>query len=370
MESLYHLNGKSFLKAELLNYAQNQLQRSDKTVWEKELFSFIKEWFNQSISITVRSSGSTGKSKEIKLLKRNMRLSAMKTIRFFDLGKGQNALLCLPVRYIAGKMMVIRAFEAGMNLITIKPESAPDLSGIKKIDFAAMTPHQVKSLLSKRLWVAYIRKLIVGGEAVGAELSNQVTKCSVTAYETYGMTETMSHVALREITADYPIPFRALPGVRFSTDERNCLRIEVDFLSSSIQTNDIVELISETSFIYKGRNDFIINTGGIKLNPEKMESDLQKATGIEVIVSSVPDKKYGEKVILVFSSRISHAEIEHIQRHFASDNIYCFVKNYTVIKNIPKTANGKTDRIALGQILTDERFVSESAFKIFNRNLL
>jgi len=361
MEALYYLNDSIFTKAQLIDYSKEQLQRNDSATWEKYLFSFIIQWFNETTTIKTTTSGSTGQPKEIKLLKSNMKISAAKTIDFFELAKGQRALLCLPVRYIAGKMMVVRAFEAEMNLINIKPESTPDMSQINAIDFAAMTPHQVKSLLTKELSLTKIKKIIIGGEAIGTELGNQIKEIPIEAYETYGMTETMSHVALRKITGNYPTPFKALPGVQFSTDNRDCLHIEADFLPEPVQTNDIVELISDTSFIFKGRNDFIINSGGIKLNPEKIEHEIRKTTGADVILSSVSDEKIGDKAILVFSSKQSDEQLKIIQELLASDTKTSLIKNYMIIDDLPKTETGKTDRLALHKRLkkkkgTDKRF--------------
>jgi O-succinylbenzoic acid--CoA ligase len=364
MGALYYLNDRTFTKAQLIDYSKEQLQKELAT-WEKDLFSFIIQWFNETTTIKTTTSGSTGQPKEIKLLKSNMKISAAKTIDFFELTKGQAALLCLPVQYIAGKMMVVRAFEAGMNLIAIKPESTPVMSQINAIDFAAMTPHQVRSLLTKELLLTKIKKIIIGGEAIGTELCNQIKEIPIEAYETYGMTETMSHVALRKITGNHPTPFKALPGVQFSTDDRNCLHIEADFLPEPVQTNDIVELISNTSFIFKGRNDFIINSGGIKLNPEKIEYDIKNTTGADVILSSVSDKKIGEKAILVFSSKQSDKQLKIIQELLASDTKTRLIKNYMIIENLPKTETGKTDRMALKQVLTERNAGAGKEIKSF-----
>lgn len=285
------LNGK--------HCSERDFQTLQENFPDPDLVKFVQEWFDDSFFITAFTSGSTGAPKKILLKKQHMVNSAMLTAKFFGLSDTTTALLCLPVNYIAGKMMVVRAFVTGLNLITVKPSSNP-LKGITTgIDFIAMTPHQMYHSLNEVQQLG-IKKIIVGGSELTFELEQQVKYFTTEIYETYGMTETCSHIALRKVNGTDPgAYFNAVDGVSFRKDEKDCLVIDAPAVSGNIViTNDVVELAGPHRFRLLGRTDNVINTGGIKVFPETVEKKIRKFISLPFFIGSLPDPALSEKVVL------------------------------------------------------------------------
>ncbi len=274
------------------------------TDFEKEVVVFLKNWFSDSSTVEVKTSGSTGKPKTIVLKKKRMIKSAELTLRFFGLKAGDKALLCLPLRSIAGKMMVVRAVVGGLNLLLVRPSRNPLKQMSARISFSAMTPMQVETVLEETpKQISLIDTLIIGGAEVSSELERNLSQYEVRAYSTFGMTETITHIAVRELNKS--TVFTGLPDVRFSVDKDDCLMIKAPHLKeASLKTNDIVELKSETEFLWKGRKDNVINTGGIKIIAEDVESLLKDVFSHTCYyVTSKKDKLLGEKIVVVVESQ-------------------------------------------------------------------
>ena len=273
--------------------------------WEEALFVFLEKWLDESDTIQAQTSGSTGVPKKLELKKEQMIASARLTNQFFDLQKEDTVLLCLSTNYIAGKMMIVRALVGQLHLIAIEPASYPIIN--KSVKFAAMVPMQVETLLSSTEGLevmSYIDKLIIGGSATSALLETKLQNISTNCYATYGMTETVSHIALRKINgADSSNEYRALKGVRFKQDERDCLVIHAPHLQvEPFITNDIVILKNSMCFEWIGRFDNVINSGGVKLFPETIEKKISSFIAQRFYITSRKDEKLGEKVVLVIES--------------------------------------------------------------------
>ena len=268
---------------------------------DPELYDFLEKWFDGRDFIVGHTSGSTGKPKEIRLAKADMRVSARLTNSFFRLGSGSVFLLCLSVGYIAGKMMVVRALEAGGELQVLNISSSPlrDWSGVA--DLAAMVPLQVEETLNREETAEKlkgIRQLLIGGAPVSRLLEKRLGEFPSECFVTYGMTETVSHVALRRLNGG-PV-YTALGKVSFSTDLRGCLVIHAPHLSGGrYVTNDLVKLQDSRHFEWIGRYDHIINSGGIKLSPEAIEVRLADRIPQRFFISSRPDERLGERVVLL-----------------------------------------------------------------------
>ena len=270
-----------------------------KEVVSSAFCGFLESWFDADDFVIGHTSGSTGKPKEIHLLKSDMLQSARATNKFFGLDSGSRLLLCLSPDYIAGKMMIARAIEAGADIVEELPSNRP-LEGYsgQPFDFVAVVPSQARYLVEHSDRLQYVRTMIVGGGAVPDSLRLALADRGVNAYSTYGMTETCSHVALAKIDKELR-PFRALPSFSFSTDERGCLVIDAPQMSfCRIVTNDIVELIDSTSFYWKGRYDNVINTGGIKVFPEEIERKIAPLLDCRFYIASRLSEKWGEEIIL------------------------------------------------------------------------
>ena len=335
----FKLNGVSYSQENLFNYAQELTGKSN---FEQQIGVFIIDWLSDENLITVNTSGSTGKPKSILLQKQQMVNSAVATGDFFELKPSCKALLCLPCDYIAGKMMLVRAMILGWELDCVEPNTKPLAEIDETYDFCAMIPLQVQNSLDE---LSLIKKLIIGGAAVSYNLRNQIKGIPTQAFETYGMTETITHIAVRRITGDTETTFTALPSVYFKQDKRNCLVIKADKVSNNeIITNDVVTLVSKTKFNWLGRFDNVINSGGIKLNPETLESKLAAYISNSFFVASIPSVTLGQKLILVLEGETNmHLLLKTIQ---ASSTL----KKHELPKEIhtlPKfswTENGKIQR--------------------------
>ncbi|SHJ19966.1 AMP-binding protein [Flavobacterium haoranii] len=263
--------------------------------FEKQIGNFLLDWLDNKDFIETETSGSTGKPKLIKMQKQAMVNSAIATGNFFDLHPGNKALHCLPTKYIAGKMMLVRAIILGLEIDLVNPAGKMFSKLHTEYDFAAMVPLQVENNLEN---LQHIKKLIIGGVAPSVELVKRIKKLpSTKIYETYGMTETITHIAAKEIGKSY---FKLMEGVSISLNDKDCLVINAPRISEeAIVTNDLVEIKSKNQFKWLGRIDNVINSGGIKIIPEVIEEKLSNKIQEKYFIASKPDNKLGEKVILV-----------------------------------------------------------------------
>lgn len=280
--------------------------------WHNSIYYFLKNWLDETDFILANTSGSTGKPKTIMLSKQSMMNSAKMTNQFFGLTDKSTALLCLPASYIAGKMMIVRALEGGFNLITVEPAANPFDNIETTIDFAAITPYQLFHSIES-LKKNHVAKIIVGGSPVTSKLENSCQEIPTELYETYGMTETCSHIALRRFNGnEKPDYFSILPGITIRTDERGCLVVRAPhLLEDEIITNDIVEMHAHTAFKWLGRADSVINTGGVKVHPEQIERKLQNGIPFNYFITSLPDEILENKVVLVIESKAYDGQEEN-----------------------------------------------------------
>lgn len=343
------------------------------------LSAFLAEWKNSADSVLVHTSGSTGRPKPMWAEKQKMRNSARITCDFLGLQPGDTALLCMPLDYIAGKMVVVRSIERQLRLIVVKPSNHP-LAYIDEIPtFAAMVPSQVYCSLQvpeEREKLAQIRHLIIGGGAITHELqtalnvlyheqqtistdnhpshshSHSLTplpfhsfaSCSGTVWSTYGMTETLSHIALRRLNgpdaSEWYTPFES---VRLSLNSDNCLVIDAPLVHDGIlTTNDIAEIRPDGCFRIIGRKDNVICSGGIKLQIEQIEDKLRPFVPVPFCITKQPDEKFGEIAVLLIAS--NELQDESLTEAFAHLDKYETPKRIVHVDAIPMTATGKIDR--------------------------
>ena len=337
----FRLNGESFSSSEDLKMHAKHLIENGKE-YEIAIAKFILEWLDENNFITVKTSGSTGIPKEIKLQKNHVFNSVNATIAYFDLRENTKALLCLSSEYIAGKMMLVRAMIAGWDLCTTSPEKNP-LENIDEIfDFTAMVPYQVFHSLAD---LHKVKKLIVGGGAVPLEWEQQLQKVNTAIFATYGMTETISHIAVRPLNGkEKSIVFSALPKVNFSQSEEGCLQIHAPEISEeTVITNDVVELLSPASFKFLGRIDNVINTGGVKVHPEAIEEKLSLHIKQPFFIASEKDDSLGERVIVIIESE-KQLQFEDFSEAFEALSAYEKPKKIYSIKELIYTETGKIKR--------------------------
>ena len=295
------INHQKFAGNRLKELSQSKVNNATTPAWEKDIFRFILAWMDDTDSIVQYSSGTTGRSKKLHLLKESMICSAENTLSFFKLLPGQTAVLCLPMQYIAGKMMVVRCLVGGLNLGIVEPRSLPELSGIGHIDFCSMVPLQVFNFLKKTGDLSPIKKLLIGGTEITRELESLVSDVSTEVFASFGMAETCSHIALRRINGPGAQPdYHALPGIELNLDNRGCLVVEAPYLPNTIITNDLVVFSGPGAFLWTGRYDNLINAAGIKIVPEEMEARIAESTGLVCTVIGLPDEPLGQKAVVVF----------------------------------------------------------------------
>jgi O-succinylbenzoic acid--CoA ligase len=315
------LNGSSFLKKEeLLDYSKSI---------SEPIFTFLSEFLSDATIVKVQTSGSTGNPKMIEIKKEFMINSAKATGGFFDLNENTTALMCLNPEYIAGKMMLVRALVLGWELDIVSPSSNP-LKNIEKVyDFSAMVPFQVFNSIDN---LHKIKKLIVGGGVVSKDLESKLKSLKTEVFATYGMTETVTHIAIKKINSvsskskDYVL----LENVRITKDNRNCLVIDAPKVSDSVVvTNDIVNIKSENQFEWLGRVDSIINSGGVKLIPEQIEQKLSGVIFQRFFISSLPDDTLGQKVILVIEGeekKVDFSSVANLSKYETPKEIFYLSK--------------------------------------------
>lgn len=316
------LDNHLYRKEDLANI--NMIVDTDMSEYMIDIFNFLQKWFDDNDFITVHTSGSTGIPKNISLSKRLMRESAKATLKFFDLKAGDAALLCLSANYIAGKMMIVRAIEGGLRLFTVKPEKIIHIPHSQCFRFSAMVPLQVEETIKALGSKAFdsIENLIIGGSAVPESLEEKLQSLSSCCYATYGMTETASHVALKRLNqkTESSNVYAALSGITFSQDERGCLVINAPLLlKEPLVTNDIIELVSENRFVWKGRFDFVVNSGGLKLFPELIEKKISFLISRPFYLSKRNSETYGEELVLVIEGNpFTCAQEKSLRKQFDS----------------------------------------------------
>ncbi len=325
-----------------------------KTEFERKVLEFLQEWFSDSETVSVQTSGSTGTPKIFEIEKSRMLNSAKMTCGFLGLKEGDSALLCLPVQYISGKMMLVRAIERKLKVIISEPSSTPEIS--QNIDFCAMTPLQVQNSLDK---IYLIKNLIIGGASVSEKLKSQLTseletrKSEQKIFETYGMSETLSHIALKQISPNREECFTLFNEVKISVDERNCLKISAPKLNPEIlQTNDIVELLNEKQFRFLGRFDNVINSGGVKIFAEELENLVKKLIDRDLVFLGKPDEILGEKLVLVIEGR-NDKNLKSQISNLKFENKFHIPKEILFLEKFPRAENGKILRKEILKIIFD-----------------
>jgi O-succinylbenzoic acid--CoA ligase len=340
------ISGIPYTGSELLHLCRQKLQESNQGNWEPAFYGFISEWINNNPFVTVKTSGSTGKPKTIQVAKSAMLQSAFNTLEFFSLKPGMSALLCLSCEYIAGKMMVVRALAGNLNLIPVPVTGKPLSLVQEKVDFAALTPLQMSNEPGQHpSKVHLLRTVILGGSSVGEELTKQLQNHPFEAWETYGMTETLSHIALRRINGPNKQQyFTPLPHISVSQDKRGCLTVHApEITEQEVVTNDIAEVLSNGKFRIKGRIDNIINSGGIKISPEEIENQISDIVQQPFYVSSLPHPQLGNELVLVVEKQPENEGqlLEEIKKAVPP---YHAPRKILVRNPLPRTDNGKIKR--------------------------
>lgn len=318
-----------------------------------------QQWEDDSPCITAYTSGSTGTPKRISLPKDMMRRSAQRTISYFGINAGSRLYSCISPQFIGGKMMLIRALVARCEFEYEQPSNRPQIGECSYgYDLVSVVPSQMRHILQSPQILARVKNFLIGGSAIPPQLRKAIADAGIAAYESYGMTETASHIALRRIGMDDK-PFSVLPGISLSADERGCLVIDMS-IDGTVVTNDIVEFADEAKnkFYILGRVDDVIVTGGMKVHPAQAEKLLSPLfPDMNICLTSCPDALWGSRVILLVETE-SLADADNIkQRMRELLPPHCIPKEIIAVKSLPRTSSGKVIRRQLTeQLFPQQKF--------------
>jgi len=341
----YKLNDNAYSEEALIAFSKERIATAAE--WERSHYEVILDFFSEKDFIVTPTSGSTGEPKMIEIKKSHLESSAKLTSTYFKIRSGSKVLHCLPSKFIAGKMMIIRSLVCGWNLRWVEPVANPLKNLNEEFGFAAFTPMQLASILKEHTEeFKSIKTVIVGGGSVSKDLEEKIAICTNAVHLTYGMTETITHVAERRLSGKNPPNFfQALPGVRFGVDERECLMIEATHLDNmQFQTNDVVLLTSPMTFRYLGRVDNVINSGGIKIFPEKIERKIAHLLSTNFFITKDEDDILGEKMVMYIEGK-KYSESELLQ---LSSAMKMFLHSYEVPKEfrfVPQFEYTETNKI-------------------------
>ncbi len=343
---------------------EEQYQEDSISDLKAEVLSFLESWFSSDSFIELQTSGSTGKPKIIKAKKEALLTSASLTCEALGLKASTNALLCISPKYIGGMMMIVRAMFCQMNLVLAPVQSNPLLyfcTKDNKHDFfsehfvlVALVPMQVQMILANvqtRSLFMQIEQVLIGGASVSKSLENNLKELPNRIYSTYGMTETLSHIALRQINGQKPNPYyKLLPSISVRQDNDGCLQILAPYISKEyLPTNDIVRLFACDEFEVLGRRDNIVNSGGLKLQIEELEEELIPYINVPFALSSQPDELLGDALVLLIEGELDNNLLfQKLKREL---NPYHLPKRIISSIKLPKTANEKIDRQACRQLV-------------------
>lgn len=323
----------------------------------QDLEAFLQEWNNDEPTVWVHTSGSTGTPKPMQVEKERMMASARLTCSFLGLKEGDSALLCMPLQYIAGKMVVVRSLVAGLKLVPIAPCGHP-LKDLKEAPaFAAMIPMQVYNTFQEpeeREKLMGIKHLIIGGGAIDDALGKALKDFPNHVWSTYGMTETLSHIALRRLNgaeaSEWYTPF---DNVCIRLSEEGTLIIHApNVCAEELITNDIAEINGEGKFRILGRKDNTINSGGVKIQIEQVEERLRHHLHIPFQISARKNAKFGEIVVLIYNNVGNEANIRKVCEETLPP--YWVPKAYIAVDELPLTGTGKPDRATARRIANEE----------------
>lgn len=312
----------------------NNLEREDVAVVE-----FIKKWFKNKQEFHFSTSGSTGKPRTIPLQREQLVYSATQTLHHLSISKGGKSLLCISPDFIGGTMVIVRSLVNQMDLDVITASRKIEIPD-NHYQLASMVPLQMQWIVEEnQSTLNHFKNIIIGGAGLHPRIEDRILQINSSAnvYSSYGMTETASHVALRRLGEEL---YTAMGDVVFDTDIDHCLKMKGTITRGEwLKTHDMVDLKSKTTFTLKGRKDFIINTGGIKVNPEKVENDIAQMIERPFIISSIPDSDLGEKIVLIVEGETTLPDMNHLL-----ENKYERPKEVFFIENLIYTESGKVDR--------------------------
>jgi O-succinylbenzoic acid--CoA ligase len=319
------------------------------------ILAFVDEWNNDKDFIRIKTSGSTGKPKEYSILKKYFIESARLTGEYFNFKAGEKIILALSIDTIGGKMQVIRAMLFDMKLLVFDNSRNPIKNLMEEVSFISLAPIQVDEIILKNKdKFKLIKNSLIGGAAISYRLEEKIKEISSNFYESYGMTETLSHIALRNIKNENC--FKCLNGIEIRTKD-SCLQITAKHLGiDELNTNDVVEIFSPQTFIVKGRKDFVINSGGFKFHPEIIEKKIARFLSTDFFISGEDNEEFGQIIIFIIEDKYSIKKMEVISEIFSSYlDKYEIPKKVYFIEEFIRTGSNKINRRETQNLIFDNK---------------
>lgn len=344
------LNNRQITHQELLD---NQFSDSGLSEFEYAVIFFYRQWHSDKTEFEFQTSGTTGTPKKISFHRDQLIHSGKLTCKTLDLKHGQNCLLCLSPNFVAGKMMMVRAFVNSMHLIATEPSSNPLKNISSDVHFMAIVPNQLHAILTDRNSFKkfnQIEKVIVGGGDIISKDWTLLSEVRNEVYHTYAMTETLTHVAWKKIGGtERENSFSVLEGFQIAVDERSCLKIKSPYQTGWLTTNDLVEVIDDRHFDWKGRIDHVVNSGGIKIIPEEVEPVVARVlNSLNVnntfFLAGISDNKLGQKLVLMLEGELK-MDPEKVLKELKSElREYKYPKDVILMAEFVYTETGKINR--------------------------
>jgi O-succinylbenzoic acid--CoA ligase len=341
----------------LSDIKSHQYTLENKTAFEVATLQFCNAWLNEKKEYTIQTSGSTGNPKSIIINSGQMKMSAIMTLKALDLKENDRALICLSTSFIAGIMMLVRGFEGGLQMIIKEPSSNPllNLEDVLPINFTSFVPFQLQHALEHKeshVVLKGIKNILIGGAPLSHYLESKISTFTNNIYQTYGMTETVSHIALRRLTGKYKADFyTVLEGIEIGSDIRGCLKIRGLLTNQKwLVTNDLVTLIDHNQFIWRGRVDDVINTGGIKIQVADLEKEIQQIflkmnISRRFFIAGISSELLGEEIILIIEGNDIKEKTNEVRSELKRNLIkYGIPKNIYFINSFIETPTGKINK--------------------------
>jgi len=330
-------------------YTENRLPNVTLT---EDLINFLTDWINPSPEIVIQTSGSTGAPTRISVKKVHLLNSARLTCDYFHLQQGDDCLLCLPLDFIAAKMMVVRALLARLNLWLKEPDGFPFEGSTKSYTFVPLVPLQVFNTLNSphgKEALSRCKNVLIGGGPISSALEAALIDSPAAIYASYGMAETLSHIALRRVNGpDASAYFTPFPGVCLTLSDERCLIIDAPPVSeTTVYTGDCVELLPDGRFRVLGRKDNLILTGGKKVHAEYLESIIGGVIACDCAITSAPDPKFGERIVLVAEASVDLTLLRSVLPAWQVP------KRVLIVPHLPRTTSGKIDRQLLKALVSN-----------------
>ncbi len=320
--------------------------------WEKPVYHRLQSFFDLSIDqFSFQTSGSTGKAKTISIHRKQIVASAQASLAFFKLTPGQRVLLCLSTESIGGCMLLYRAILGKLEVIVKEPSRSVHCE--TPVDFTSLVPLQFHTLRENNPeHFKQLGTILLGGSSIDQDTESFIQTLDNKVYQSFGMTETVSHIALRKV--GYESAYTCLPNVSVAKGDQDELLIHAPFITGQevLKTQDVASLINDKQFIWKGRLDFIINSGGVKICPEEVEARCAQHIAEPHIVSSLPDKALGSVVVLCIELS-DERSLDRIQQVLDAIDFPKYHRPRKVLRipEIPRLDNDKINRLAVKEFL-------------------